>query len=64
MYVYIIVCIYFKYDKNCNLIFILGHGCQSEGKNYLIPIDANVKDGKNVDAQCVSLYYITGLFFF
>ncbi|MCR9281290.1 MAG: caspase family protein [Rhodobacteraceae bacterium] len=38
-----------------SLIFFAGHGIEVEKKNYLIPIDADLQSGHDVDFQAISL---------
>lgn len=35
------------------LFYFAGHGVQVEGKNYLIPIDANLKEERMVEYDCI-----------
>jgi hypothetical protein len=38
-----------------SLVFFAGHGIEVEKKNYLIPVDANLKTGHDVEFQAISL---------
>ena len=42
------------------LVFYAGHGVQVSGKNYLIPIDADIKQEHQVEDRAVSLNNILG----
>ncbi len=44
--------------KTVAILFYAGHGMQINGKNYLVPTDANVKTADDVDDQSVSLDWI------
>ncbi len=37
------------------LIYFAGHGVEVQGKNFLIPVDANVKSNKDIVSQSISL---------
>ncbi len=40
------------------MIFYMGHGFQINGKNYLIPVDANPENAEDVSVEAVSVDYI------
>lgn len=40
------------------LIFFAGHGMQIDGKNYLVPVDAQLKDGKSFTDELIDLDFI------
>lgn len=40
------------------LIFFAGHGMQIDGKNYLVPIDAQLTSGKNITDELIDLDFI------
>ena len=42
------------------LFFYAGHGLQIDGENYLVPIDADVKQKYDVSDQCLKVSYILG----
>lgn len=42
-------------DAEVSVIFYAGHGIQSKGINYLIPIDANPKSEQELDIFCIKL---------
>lgn len=37
------------------LVYFAGHGVEVEGKNFLIPVDAEVKSNRDIEQQAVSL---------
>ncbi len=43
---------------NIALIYYAGHGVQIEGKNYLVPVDARLNDGKNSLGELIDLDFI------
>jgi hypothetical protein len=43
------------------LFYYAGHGIQSKGSNYLIPVDANIKSEEEIDIYCVEADDILGL---
>lgn len=45
-------------DYDVALFFYAGHGMQSEGENYLIPIDAELETQADVKYNCTSLNYL------
>lgn len=45
-------------DYEVALVFYLGHGIQVEGKNYLVPVDAELESKDDVDVEAVKLDYI------
>ena len=47
-----------KYDVG--LFFYAGHGVQSKGFNYLIPVDANLKSESDVEYNCVRADRVLG----
>ena len=40
-------------DYDVGLFFYAGHGIQANGNNYLIPVDANLSNEKEVEYDCV-----------
>jgi uncharacterized caspase-like protein len=48
-----------KYDVG--LFFYAGHGIQSKGYNYLIPVDADLRSEEQVEYDCVQADRILGL---
>jgi uncharacterized caspase-like protein len=44
--------------KTIALMFYAGHGMQVNGKNYLIPTDANIRGAEDVDDQAVALDWV------
>jgi len=40
-------------NYNVGLFFYAGHGIQSKGYNYLVPVDANIKSEEQVEYDCV-----------
>lgn len=42
-------------DQTVGLFYYAGHGLQSEGENYLIPIDADVKDDIDIPRVCLPM---------
>ncbi|MEO5599908.1 MAG: caspase family protein [Cyclobacteriaceae bacterium] len=42
-----------KYDVG--LFYFAGHGVQVKGSNYLIPVDANLKNERTVEYDCVQV---------
>ena len=40
------------------LIYFAGHGIEVQGKNFLIPVDADVKSNRDVQRQALSLDYL------
>ncbi len=43
-------------DKNTTgLFYYAGHGIQSKGHNYLIPVDADIKKEADIEVNCVDL---------
>ena len=47
-----------KYDVG--LFYFAGHGVQVKGLNYLIPVDANLKNERTVEYDCVQVDRILG----
>jgi len=47
-------------EYNIGLFYYAGHGMQVNGKNYLIPVDANMKVEQNVDYDCVDAGRLLG----
>jgi hypothetical protein len=39
-------------DQAIGLFYYSGHGLQSDGENYLVPVDANIEYGDDVVRQC------------
>ncbi len=44
------------------LFYFAGHGAQSKGKNFLIPIDANIEHEDDIELQSVDIQYILDKF--
>jgi uncharacterized caspase-like protein len=42
-------------DADVALVFYAGHGIQVDGKNYLLPVDVQLKDQRAVALECVSV---------
>ncbi len=42
-------------DQTVGLFYYAGHGLQNEGENYLIPIDAEVKDDIDIPRVCLPM---------
>ncbi|MCE2995562.1 MAG: caspase family protein [Cyclobacteriaceae bacterium] len=42
-------------DQTVGLFYYAGHGLQNEGENYLIPIDADVKDEIDIPRVCLPM---------
>lgn len=42
------------------LLFYSGHGIQSAGENYLIPVDADLNSEEDIKQKCVGLQYLLG----
>ena len=40
------------------LIYYAGHGVQIDGKNYLVPVDANLRDGRQSIGELIDLDFI------
>ena len=50
-------------DKNTTgLFYYAGHGIQSKGHNYLIPVDADIKKEADIEVNCVDFKQYNGLF--
>jgi hypothetical protein len=47
--------------KTVALLFYAGHGLQVNGKNYLIPTDANIRGAEDVEDQAVALDWVMQL---
>jgi hypothetical protein len=43
------------------LFFYSGHGIQSKGSNYLIPVDANIQSEQQIEYDCVQADRVLGL---
>jgi hypothetical protein len=43
------------------LFFYAGHGIQSKGSNYLIPVDANIQSEQQIEYDCVQADRVLGL---
>ncbi|MBW1994515.1 MAG: SUMF1/EgtB/PvdO family nonheme iron enzyme [Deltaproteobacteria bacterium] len=41
--------------KGITLFYYAGHTVQLNGKNYLVPVDANVKSKEDIETQCINL---------
>jgi uncharacterized protein (TIGR02145 family) len=48
-------------DNDVGLFFYAGHGIQSKGYNYLIPVDANLQSEQQVEYDCVQADRILAL---
>jgi len=48
-------------NYDVGLFFYAGHGIQSKGYNYLIPVDANIKSEEQVEYDCVQADRILAL---
>jgi len=48
-------------NYDVGLFFYAGHGIQSKGYNYLVPIDANIKSEEQVEYDCVQADRILAL---
>ncbi len=46
---------YIKEEKAVGLFFYAGHGLQAEGRNYLIPVDADIKKEQDIEFEAVDL---------
>jgi uncharacterized protein YacL (UPF0231 family) len=46
---------------NIGLFYYAGHGIQSRGANYLIPVDANIQNEQQIEYDCVQADRILGL---
>jgi uncharacterized caspase-like protein len=42
-------------DQTVGLFYYAGHGMQNEGENYLIPVDADVKDDIDIPRVCLPM---------
>jgi len=47
-------------DYDVGLFYYAGHGIQSKGNNYLIPVDANLLSENDVDYNCIDAGRILG----
>jgi len=47
-------------NYDVGLFFYAGHGIQAKGRNYLIPIDANLKSENDVEYTCVEAGRVLG----
>lgn len=45
---------------NIGLFYYSGHGIQSKGANYLIPVDANIKSEQQIEYDCVQADRVLG----
>lgn len=45
-------------DADTAVLFYAGHGLQVAGRNYLVPVDADLKSERDLDFQTVSLDFI------
>ena len=45
-------------DADWAAIYYAGHGIEVSGINYMIPVDAQLKDENNVSAQAVNIEYL------
>ena len=48
-------------NYDVGLFFYAGHGIQSKGYNYLVPVDANIKSEEQVEYDCVQADRILAL---
>ena len=48
-------------NYSVGLFFYAGHGIQSKGYNYLIPVDANIQSEQQVEYDCVQADRVLGL---
>jgi uncharacterized caspase-like protein len=46
-------------EADAALFYYAGHGFQIEQKNYLVPVDATIKSGEDVQAQTIDLLDLT-----
>lgn len=51
-----------RVQKGIGLVFYAGHGVQSNGQNYLIPIDADIPREDEIEDEAVNMRQITGKF--
>ncbi len=49
-------------SSSVGLFYFAGHGAQSKGKNFLIPVDADIQDEDEVELQGVDLQYMLDKF--
>jgi hypothetical protein len=49
-------------SESVGLFYFAGHGVQSKGKNFLIPIDADIEHEDDVELQSVDLQYMLDKF--
>lgn len=47
-------------DKSVALFYYSGHGIQSEGENFLIPVDAVIKSKTDIETECFPLGRVLG----
>lgn len=47
-------------DYSTGLFFYAGHGLQSKGSNYLIPVDANIHSEQQIEYDCVQADRVLG----
>lgn len=47
-------------NYNTGLFFYAGHGIQSKGSNYLIPVDANIQSEQQIEYDCVQADRVLG----
>jgi hypothetical protein len=47
-------------DYSTGLFFYAGHGIQSKGSNYLIPVDANIQSESQIEYDCVQADRVLG----
>ena len=47
-------------NNKVGLFYYAGHGFQIDGRNYLVPIDANIEDRADAEDACVSIDYLLG----
>lgn len=47
-------------NYSTGLFFYAGHGIQSKGQNYLIPIDANIQSEQQIEYDCVQADRVLG----
>src|ERR1700751_4469025 len=49
-------------DDTVGVLYFAGHGMQSHGKNFLIPIDADVEQEDDIELQGVDIQYVLDKF--
>lgn len=46
---------YLRAQKAVGLFFYAGHGLQADGRNYLVPVDADIKKGQDIEFEAFDL---------